>query len=265
MDLVESKSIISEINRRHPWELARLKVISSLINKKLPFQSGGGGILVFDIGCGDTFLAEQLAINRPDFDIAAIDIEFTDEMITAYQEKYLKLGRRIQLYRTIDEAEQHYNTKADLILLLDVIEHIENDRQFLQNLASGRFIHERTVFIITVPAFQFLFCSHDSFLLHYRRYSMSTLANMLASSGLELSNKGYFFSSLIVFRVFQVVKEWFGRPDSYPGVGDWKGNKLVSKLVYSLLLTDYFITTQLKKLKILIPGLSIYTICKKPA
>ena len=57
MDLIEAR-----LNRapRHPWELARLDVVTSLLARQLT-RLGDSGTRILDIGCGDAWLVEQLA------------------------------------------------------------------------------------------------------------------------------------------------------------------------------------------------------------
>ena len=61
------------------------------------------------------------------------------------------------------------STDADLVLLMDVLEHMTDDvtllREYVERVTSG------TRFLITVPAFGFLWSGHDEFLRHYRRYT----------------------------------------------------------------------------------------------
>jgi hypothetical protein len=262
MDLVELKNKLQETTTRHPWELARLKVITSLIDKHIAIDLHHS-MLVFDIGCGDTFVAESLNERYPGFEFAAIDIEFTDEMISFYQGRYDQSKRNIHLFKTVEAAESHYDRKASMVLLLDVAEHIQDDNLFFKNLNSGNYTDDKTVFIITVPAFQALFCSHDVFLKHYRRYTLSTLTSVLNRNGFDIVNKNYFFSSLCIPRVMQVMREKMFKPKLTQGIGNWNGNEMLGKLIYFSLLIDYFISSHLQKLKIILPGLSIYAICKK--
>ncbi len=78
----------------------------------------------------------------------------------------------------------------DLIAALDVLEHIEEENSALD------FIHQRLrpggKAIITVPAFGFLWSSHDETLHHKRRYLKSELANKMKCAGLKVEFQSYF-------------------------------------------------------------------------
>lgn len=91
---------------------------------------------------------------------------------------------------------------ADLVLLLDVLEHVENDvlflRQYVEKLKPGTHV------AVTVPAFQFLFSGHDLFLEHYRRYTIASLEKCLSAAGLRVLKSSYFF--LLLFPAIALVR-----------------------------------------------------------
>ncbi|GAA3522564.1 class I SAM-dependent methyltransferase [Aquimarina addita] len=80
------------------------------------------------------------------------------------------------------------------VVLLDVLEHIERDEEFLQEI--NRILQPEGKLIITVPAFQFLFSDFDKEVGHYRRYTLADLTQKLNNSGFKVDYKTYFFSCL---------------------------------------------------------------------
>jgi hypothetical protein len=60
--------------------------------------------------------------------------------------------------------------KCDLILLMDVPEHVDDDVGLMRSALVGA--AEHAYMLITVPAFQKLFSAHDIFLEHKRRYTL---------------------------------------------------------------------------------------------
>jgi len=259
MDLREVK--ISKSKDRHPWELARSKVVKSLINRFFP-AINQRETQVLDIGCGDTWLIEQLSKAFNNSKYTAVDIAFTDELLSDYKQRLDP--SKFSVYKTLDEAFDNNTTKIDLILLLDVIEHIEDDISFLKWVQTfSENITEDTLYLITVPAYQSLFCKHDEFLGHYRRYTNKTLKKHIDKAGLETIHVGYFFSFLLPFRWIISSMEKLGLSNKeVKGIGDWK-SKPTDKLIKSLLMADYKISSVLNKVGIKLPGLSNYIICKK--
>jgi 2-polyprenyl-3-methyl-5-hydroxy-6-metoxy-1,4-benzoquinol methylase len=71
----------------------------------------------------------------------------------------------------------------DAVLYIDVIEHIENDKDEL-TLAT-QFLKPGGVLIILAPAHQCLYSEFDKVIGHYRRYSMLTLRAIIPASMTE--------------------------------------------------------------------------------
>lgn len=263
MDLAEIKARGNDKMVRHPWELARLVALKKLISEQVNLKNQS---TVLDIGCGDTFVVEQLAIDYPNVSFYAIDIAFTDEMIKQFSEK-LRV-KNVFLFSSVDDFISKTDHVAALIILTDVIEHIADDKKFISQLLQNKFISDNTLFLITVPAFQSLFCSHDIFLGHYRRYTNKSLRSNLSFAGLSIVRMGYFFTSLIPLRLFQVVKEKIFRYDKKnisTGLATWNGGSAKSNLFKNILLADISFSFLLNQMSINIPGLSNYAICKRSA
>lgn len=261
MDLreVQSRGELLQTNR-HPWEISRVEIAKDILEKH---KSQLEGKVILDIGCGDTFVVEQLSNFLPDSLFFAVDIAFTKEMIAVYENKLSNTN--IKLFTTLDESiDSLGKNEIGLVLLMDVIEHIEDDVLFLSDLSSRKEITQDTLMLITVPAFQSLFTSHDRFLGHFRRYTNNTLMTNLAKSGFSTIEIGYFYFSLIPIRILQFLKEKISSPSTNStGLVEWKGGKLKSSLLTNMLLIDYRISKILKRIGIKLIGLSNYTVCKK--
>ena len=264
MDLKEKAVTDQNKHARHPWEQARVEVVISLLKKNVPYLFNRK-VTILDMGCGDTFVAEQLSIKIPQSTILAVDIAFTDEMIGAYREKYKEEGKQIEVYKTAEDAFQRHSSAVDVVLLLDVIEHIEDDIGFMRYIRGIPGIDRDTFFLITVPAYQRLFCAHDVFLEHYRRYTNASLERHIKDAGYTSLKKGYFFSSLLFPRFIQVLLEKIKNPSTITGVGAWDGGSTKSGFIRNLLIFDFKLSFIFRKIGIKLPGLSNYLICKKSA
>ncbi|MEI6562000.1 MAG: class I SAM-dependent methyltransferase [Verrucomicrobiota bacterium] len=85
--------------------------------------------------------------------------------------------------------------RFDLILMMHVLEHVEDDHAMLSD-AAGRLSDGGTLFI-EVPAFPFLFSDHDRYLGHYRRYTTGSLKRLVESvEDLELVKVHYLFATI---------------------------------------------------------------------
>jgi Methyltransferase domain len=263
MDLVEARARGFESSIRHPWETARFEVIDHLIRRHAPL---GAGAIVMDIGCGDTFVVEELAARYATAQFFAVDTAFTGELLEHYRERLN--NPRILMSSSLDGMAPPPPKPASLVLLMDVIEHIEDDTGFLSGLRARPYIDQETRLLITVPAFQSLFSSHDTFLGHYRRYSNGSLRHLVERSGFKVLDIGYFFGSLLPVRVAQVIKERvFGLKPDQPtsGIVTWTGGKASAAIFSGTLVADARLSIALGRVGLRLPGLSNYAICVKSA
>lgn len=147
------------------------------------------------------------------------------------------------------------NIQFDYILMMDVIEHIEDDIEYLK-LLNKRFMKEDTIILITVPAFMSLYSLHDKELKHFRRYNHKQLKKLITNCGLKEMKWTYFYFSLIIGRLLTFNKT--------ENCSMWtKDEKSFStRFVEWVLNTDYNICRFFSKIGIHIPGLSLMSICK---
>jgi hypothetical protein len=261
MDLVEARERGLDSAVRHPWETARIDVVRALIRRHVPLEADA---IVMDIGCGDTFVVEQLAADYERARFYAIDTAFTDELIEHYRTRLN--NPRIRAYSSLEGVTPAPEKCISLVLLMDVIEHIEDDRGFLTALAARPDIGPATRFLIIVPAYQSLYCSHDAFLGHFRRYSPRRLRSLLADTPLTPIAAGSFFSSLVPLRFLQVIKErvlGLKPAREASGLVTWKGSPATSAILGRALLLDTRVSLWVQSLGIRMPGLSQYAICIK--
>ena len=243
MDLIEKSS---HSTKRHPWEISRANSILRILKRK------SAETQYADIGAGDLFFAGKLSTysNKP---IYAVDINY----------KYFGKADKIILCKSVSDIPKH---SIDCIILMDVLEHIKEDYLFLEELKG--ILKDNGEVIITVPAHQYLFSTHDVSLKHYRRYNKKQLVSLLEKAGFRIKEKFYFYTVLLVARCFQII---LSRLDPFQprnagyGVGNWRFNKnnIVTVLNASILKIDFFINKILQKIGINSTGLSLCVICRK--
>lgn len=99
--------------------------------------------------------------------------------------------------------------KYDTILYIDVIEHIEDDRNELAH--SIKHLNTNGHLIVLVPAHQFLFNEFDKTIGHYRRYNKKMLTSLIPE-GLQLERLRYMDSTGFFAAI---VNKFFLRQDYY--------------------------------------------------
>lgn len=247
MDLIELKKTDSEHFKRHPWELARVRVINQLLGKN-HFNH------LLDIGSGDAFLLNELQIRNKAARYTAVDTAFDNELINELKNT---VHPSIIFFKNLPEQ---LLPPADGILLLDVIEHCPDDIAVLKSLSP--LTDKNALLLITVPAYQSLFSHHDFLLKHYRRYSKKELMNACTKSGFEVQDAGYFFFSLAVARYIQLGLEKLKLRKPSHSIDHWQGSKSLTTLITTLLWFDFKIGYFFSALGINLPGLSAYCICR---
>jgi hypothetical protein len=143
-----------------------------------------GASRVADVGAGSGMLGDRLADTDPQltyrFD------ELSPALDAALVERW-GADRRIAPDETIGTD--------NVVAMLDVIEHIEDD------VATLRQWHDRmevgTQLVVTVPALQWAFSQWDTDLGHFRRYSKRSLRRSLESAGFVVHRSDYLFPEML--------------------------------------------------------------------
>jgi SAM-dependent methyltransferase len=119
-------------------------------------------------------------------------IDLSPESLELCQKRGLKRLCRVDLTHF---ALPFKTASMDLVLALDVIEHIDDDSRALAE--CKRILKEGGLLIVTVPAFMALWSPWDEALGHKRRYTISALVAAANKSGLCVKKTSYFFLSVL--------------------------------------------------------------------
>ena len=136
---------------------------------------------VMDVGSGSGFFARQILQNTASREVTCVDNGYQTDTVEQLGQKTLRF------VRSVDEAE------CDLMVMMDVLEHIEDDATFLGGYAA--MARPGTYLFVTVPAFQFLWSGHDVFLEHFRRYTLGSLTHLVRGAGFVPVQHHYFFGA----------------------------------------------------------------------
>lgn len=249
MDIKEFDTLMP-LNRRHFWEQAKTTFFGNILKRYVPNATKVG-----DVGCGDGVTLEKLVELYPKSLICGFDPELSDELAAQINARFSAANIQV----SSDPKEFVTSGKYDLILMLDVIEHIPDAEKFLleskQNLSSGGSL------LVSVPAYQALYSGHDRWLGHVKRYQRKELVTLLQNSGFEIQESGYLFFSLLLPRLIQKI--FFDSKDDSKRKNLNETNNVFNKLALKVLLADVQLGLLCRKLKIQLPGLSCFAICRK--
>ena len=145
-----------------------------------------------------------------------------------------------------------FDINFDLICMLDVLEHIEDDLAAVHCLKNALTLTGKLV--ITVPAYQWLWSSHDVASHHYRRYTQKRLIALIRSAGLNVKYITYF--NTFLFPIVAGVRLM----NNFLGVKEGSDIAMPSKVV-NILLSRTFLTERFFLPKISFPfGVSLLAV-----
>lgn len=217
------------------WYSGRKKILEYIIKN----EGEKKNFSILEIGPGVGVNIELLQT------YGVVDILEIDQYFIELIQKNKKLNVR-KIFNQFSEITQKY----DLIVFLDVLEHIEDHQIFLKEISY--ILNHDGIGIMSVPAYDSLFSEHDKNLLHFRRYNWS-LINEQVDQKFNLYKKfGYNFILLPV-RYLQIKLS--KKPHS-----DMKLNRYLNSILKT------FINLEIILLKLGINpkfGLSLFAVLKK--
>lgn len=184
----------------HWWFVARRAIIDSLVRTHVPLPSDAR---ILEAGCGTggnlALLAQYGALEAMEYDADARALASARGLCR------VEAG-------ALPDAIGFGDARYDLIALLDVLEHIEEDDASLQ--ALGARLTQNGRLLLTVPAAPWLWSDHDLLHHHKRRYTHEGLLDVVRAAGLKAEVSGYFNSLLFPFAVAQRVAHQLLRRDT---------------------------------------------------
>lgn len=181
MDL---KELANGINPDVHWYYqSKIKPLITYTNKII---QAAGQITLVDVGSGSGFFAVSLEKRFPDKikKVYLVDINYTEAEIDE------STGQKIEKSLSIPPEITN-----GLVILMDVLEHLEDDVKMLNDIKAAC-VGQNNHFFITVPAFYSLWSGHDEYLGHYRRYKIPTLKAVLQKASYNIENTYYLYGSL---------------------------------------------------------------------
>ncbi|MEO8257039.1 MAG: class I SAM-dependent methyltransferase [Acidobacteriota bacterium] len=176
---------------RHWWWRAREHLIVSTLRSIAP-AAGWGSIL--DVGCGDGLAFDRLA----EFgDVEGVESE------ASLVDPAGRWASRICI-QPFDETFQP-GKRYGLITMLDVVEHLPDAGAAVRRAVS--LLEPSGTLLVTVPAFNALWTSHDDFNHHVQRFTRRTFVRLVEGIGLEAVACRYFFFWTCPIKLLVRLKE----------------------------------------------------------
>lgn len=203
---------------------------------------------VLDVGAGSGVFARQFLDAGVCRRAVCVDPNYPDEHIERKGE------REIEFRRSVEDVTQQ------LILMIDVLEHVEDAgallRNYLDRAPTGAHV------LLSVPAFRFLWSGHDVFLEHRRRYTRGQVEALVRGAGLEVVRSRYFFAVLFpLIALLRLYDRWRLRGGAVaPRSALSRLPSLVNAMLTSLHSLERISLFRLNRLA----GLSVFCLARRP-
>jgi 2-polyprenyl-3-methyl-5-hydroxy-6-metoxy-1,4-benzoquinol methylase len=203
----------------HFWIRRRFNVVKCLLHG-LSLQEWR----VAEVGCGHGLVQQQF---EQEFGAAVDGIELN---LGSLRQNVSTRGRL--LHYDICERRPEFGGQYDLVVLFDVLEHIEKEAQFLEAIKFLAKDHGHL--LINVPAIQNLYSEYDRCAGHLRRYALPNLIRLLRSQDLEILAATYWGLALLPFLWVRKRRLRYVPPEKVIRTGFDPGSKLVNQAMYWL-------------------------------
>ncbi|MBI5196798.1 MAG: class I SAM-dependent methyltransferase [Nitrospirae bacterium] len=175
---------LANLETSYWWHLTRLNRAEYAIRK---YFTAPSELNVLDYGCGTGGFLHELNKRFNFKSCLGVD---ASPLAVQYAKKY---GDH---YAVINSGDLNPVRGKDLILIMDVMEHIKDDEGFAKSLID--IMSPGAYALIMSPAFPALYSEWDKVLGHYRRYTKKSLGDVLNKSGGTVVCMEYFFSFLVL-------------------------------------------------------------------
>ncbi|MGD9690734.1 MAG: class I SAM-dependent methyltransferase [Phycisphaerales bacterium] len=160
---------IAELEDSHWWHVARQRIIGTVIERYGPpmlrdaAAPGAVRPRLCDIGCGAGALLRDMSAR---FDVTGVDSSPIARDLCA------RAGIRTT-DGTLPDGLPLEPGRFDVVVVADVLEHVERDAASVRTLAG--LLRPGGIIVATVPANPWMWSSHDEAAHHFRRYTRGTL------------------------------------------------------------------------------------------
>lgn len=180
------------VGESHPIDLASRRDAIAQLRKFLPPTNA----VIMEIGCSSGFLIKDLVKSFPEVTIVGADVVKDPLYRLAKDLPGTPLIRFDLLQCPLPDQS------VDVLVMLNVLEHIEDDVTALTN--ACKLLKCGGALIIEVPAGPLLYDQYDAELHHFRRYSAKNLQRKLDQAGFNVLRRTHL--GFVLFPAFAVVK-----------------------------------------------------------
>jgi SAM-dependent methyltransferase len=192
---------LEALENEHWWFVARRRILASVLAPLVkPLRSP----CILEAGCGT---GGNLAMLRQFGEVHAFE---PDKQARLHASETSGLN---VLSGDLPSGIPYPSGCFDVIVALDVLEHVEHDEESLTALRER--LRPGGAMVVTVPAFPFLWSRHDDIHHHFRRYRECELRGKFERAGFEIVRMTYFNTLLFpLIAALRLIKKMGGSAGS---------------------------------------------------
>jgi SAM-dependent methyltransferase len=207
----------SHVSAEHFWIKRRQNVLLHLLKNTDAIHARW-----LDVGCGSGIF-QQFLVDK--FQVKAFGAD-----LNIYPLRMNPAEKHLTLCYDINDRNPSLEESFDVVSILDVIEHIEDDETFLDSILFH--LKPGGLIIGNVPAFNLLFSRYDTTAGHQRRYSIKNLKSYLgARESVSLEAWTYWGMSLLPVLLLRTLLTCRGDDAKVMRTGFLPPNRLAEKLL----------------------------------
>jgi SAM-dependent methyltransferase len=166
-----------ELFEKHWWWRSRTELI---VDKLRQLRRAAGWPRILDIGCGDALFFDRLA------EFGEVEgVEPCADLVSPNNPHHDRI------YVCPFDANFRPGKQYSLILMLDVLEHLENPVGALRHALD--LLAPEGLVIVTVPAFMALWTNHDELNHHLTRYRKRSFRKVARQAGFQIQEERYLY------------------------------------------------------------------------
>ena len=203
----------------HWWWVSQRKILRKILNRYISNKTKN----VLEVGCGT---GGNLLMLKEYGNLSAMEPD--DDARRFANSKNICLVKKGILPNNIP-----FDECFDLICMLGVLEHIDNDSETLKSIKNK--LKQKGVLVITVPAYKFLWGFQDVVFRHFRRYTKKQLTELFSKSGLKIKYITYYNTFLFpIIATIKILKNILGIKSGNEASMPWIPiNNLLTKIFSS--------------------------------
>ncbi len=178
----------------HWWCVGRRAILTDTIAREII----GGKNRALDIGCGSGLNAKILETKAKE--VTGIESENPAIALVAQFAPNLRIVKG-------EFPNVRLDGHFDIVTLFDVLEHCDDDIVTLKTIHA--LMAPNGTLMLTVPAFQWLWTTHDDIVHHKRRYTKNNLHKKVEAAGFHIERITYFntllFPAIVALRTARNV------------------------------------------------------------